>query len=178
VNIRSGPGTNYPVLVVAPPGASAEVSGKNADGSWWQVKVPTQVSASGLAWVSAGFVVTQNTGSVPVVDAPPAPPVVESTPPPPGTTTGCVLVSQPPADGTVIALGTPFDTTWVLQNTGTTRWDQNEYDISYVGAAGNVALHTGPDVYDLTTTVESGATYNFTVPMLAPFGPGQFGEMW
>jgi uncharacterized protein YraI len=178
VNVRSGPGTNYPVLVVAPPGASGEVSGKSSDGLWWQVKLSTQYSSDGFGWVSADWVITQNTGSVPVVDAPPAPPVVETTPPPSGGSTGCAVVSQTPADGTVIGLSAPFDTTWVIQNTGAQKWDQNEYDISFVGAVDNIYLHTGADRYDLTSTVDPGWTYNFTVPMLAPFGPGVFGELW
>ncbi len=177
VNVRSGPGTNYPVLVVAPAGASGEVAGKSSDGQWWQVKISTQYAPDGLGWVSAAYVVTQNTGSVPVVEAPTAPPVVEATPPA-GGTSGCTLVSQTPVDGTVIGLGAPFDTTWVLQNTGAAKWDQSEYDILFVGAEDNVYLHTGPDRYDLSTTVQPGSTYNITVPMLAPFGPGQFGEVW
>jgi len=113
-----------------------------------------------------------------VVDAPPAPPPVESTPPPSSGTAGCMLVSQSPADGTTFSIGAPFNTTWVLQNTGTTKWDQGEYDVAFVGAYNNNWLHTGPDIYDLTTSVQPGATYNVTVPMLAPFGPGQFGELW
>jgi len=75
VNVRSGPGTNYPVLVVAPPATTGEVTGKSADGGWYQVKVPTQYSSTGLGWVSASYVVPQNTSSVPVVEAPPAPAV-------------------------------------------------------------------------------------------------------
>ena len=78
----------------------------------------------------------------------------------------------------MIGIGTPFTATWVLQNTGTTKWDENEYDVVFVGAYNNVYMHTGPDGYDLAVTVQPGATYNFSVPMLAPFGPGQFGEMW
>ena len=70
VNVRIGPGTTYPVLGVAEPGASAEVTGKSADGAWWQVKIPVQSVASGLAWVSASYTVTTKTGSVPVVAAP------------------------------------------------------------------------------------------------------------
>ena len=178
VNVRSGPGTNYPVLVVAPPGAAGEVSGKSADGAWWQVKISTQYAADGLGWVSADWVYTQGTESVPVVNAPAAPPPVESTPPPPTGTTSCALVSQNPADGTTVGIGTPFDTTWVLQNTGTTKWDANEYDVVFMGAYNNVYLHTGPDRYDLATSVDPAMTYNFTVPMLAPFGPGDFGELW
>jgi uncharacterized protein YraI len=179
VNVRTGPGTNYPVLGVASPGATGEVSGKSADGGWWQVKIPTQYTSSGLAWVSADYVITENTGSVPVVEAPPAPPPVETAPPPPTTSaTGCLLVSQSPADNTSYNQGTPFSTTWVLQNTGTEKWSQGEMDTRYVGAVSNVRLHQGPDVYDLTTDVQPGNTYNFTVPMIAPFSSGTYGELW
>jgi uncharacterized protein YraI len=177
VNVRSGPGTNFPVLVVAPTGASGEVSGVSADGAWWQVIISTQYSPSGFGWVSASWVVTQNTQSVPVVESPPAPPVVETTPPPSGGT-GCGVVSQTPADATVFAAGTAFDTTWVLQNNGSDRWDSGEYDLAFVGAAANIPLHQGADRYDMTSTVEPGWTYNFSVPMIAPFDPGVYGELW
>jgi uncharacterized protein YraI len=177
INVRSGPGTNYPVLVVAPAGASGEVSGKSADGAWWQVIISTETSPTGFGWVSASYVVTQNTESVPVVEAPSAPPVVETTPPPPSGT-GCAVVSQSPADGTVFAPGTSFDTTWVLQNNGSEKWDAGEYDIAFVGAANNIWMHQGADRYDLTSTVEPGWTYNFSVPMIAPYDPGVYGELW
>ncbi len=177
VNVRSGPGENYPVLVVAPAGSSGEVSGKSSDGMWWQVKISTNYAADGLGWVSASWVYTQNTDSVPVVDAPPAPPPVEDTPPP-ASTVGCAVVQQNPVDGTAIGLSAPFETSWVLQNTGSASWDQNGVDIGFVGAVDNIYLHTGPDMYDLTSTVEPGWTYNISVPMMAPFGPGSFGEMW
>jgi len=179
VNVRTGPGTTYPVLGVASPGASAEVSGKSADGAWWQVVIPAQYSSSGYGWVSADYVVTQNTDSVPVVDAPPPPPTVETTPPPaPASGTGCVLVSQSPADGTVYPAGSGFSATWVLQNTGSTKWDQSEVDVRYVGAAANIPLHQGSDVYDLAATVQPGDTYNFSVSMIAPYDAGTYGEMW
>jgi hypothetical protein len=178
VNVRSGPGTNYAVLVVAPPGSSGEVSGQSADEQWWQVKIPTQYSPDGLGWVSADWVTTQNTGSVPVVEAPAAPPTLETTPPPTSGATGCVLVSQTPADGTVFAPGAGFTTTWVLQNSGTQKWSVGEVDIIFVGAVANTAMHQGSDRYDLSSTVEPGWTYNFSVPMIAAFDPGTYGEMW
>lgn len=177
VNVRSGPGTNYPVLGVASPGDSAEVTGKSSDGAWWQVKIPTQYAANGAGWVSASYVIAENTGSVPVVAAPPAPPTVAATPPSPSGL-GCTLISQTPADGTSINIGIPFNTTWVLKNTGSAKWDQGEVDVRYVGAEGNIQLHTGADVYDLTTTVQPGNTYNFTVSMIAPFNAGKYGEVW
>jgi len=177
VNVRSGPGTNYPVLVVAPPGVSGEVSGKSADAAWWQVKISTQYSSDGFGWVSADYVTTQGTEAVPVVEAPAPPPTVGTTPPP-ETAGGCIVAAQNPADGTVFGVSASFETSWLLQNTGSGPWNQGEYDLIYVGAVNNTKLHMGPDVYDLTSTVEPGGTYNFAVPMSAPFEMGTFGEAW
>jgi hypothetical protein len=122
-------------------------------------------------------VVTTNTDAVPVVDAPPAPPTVETTPPP-TSATGCVLVAQSPADGTTYPAGSSFSGTWMLQNTGAEEWNAGEVDVRYVGAAANIPLHQGSDIYDLATNVPSGSTYNFTVTMIAPFDTGTYGELW
>ena len=54
VNVRTGPGTNYPVLGVALAGASGEVSGKSSDGGWWQVENPTQYSRGNWPWLDVG----------------------------------------------------------------------------------------------------------------------------
>jgi uncharacterized protein YraI len=178
LNVRSGPGTNYPVLAVGPPGATGEITGKSSDSAWWQVKIPTQYSADGLGWVSASYVIAQDVDNVPVVAAPPAPPTVAATAVPPTSGLSCALVSQSPADGTQVTIGQPFNTTWVLKNTGSGAWDQNNVDIAYVGAYNNVQMHSGSDLYDLTANVDSGATYNFTVSMIAPFNAGNYGEMW
>jgi len=177
VNVRTGPGTNFPVLGVASPGAAAEVSGKSADGAWWQVVIPAQYAVAGFGWVSASYVVTSNADSVPVVDAPPAPPVVGTTPSAPVQGTGCRVVGQDPVDGTIVAPGSSFTTTWVLENSSTQAWNI-EYDLVFVGAASNVPLHQGSDLYDLSSSVEPGWTYNFSVPMIAPFDAGSYGEVW
>jgi uncharacterized protein YraI len=177
VNVRSGPGTNYLVYGVAAPGATAEVSGKSTDGLWWQVVVPTDtVAAEGVAWVSASFVYTQNTANTPVVESPPAPPAVSPDNPP--TVGNCSLLSQTPEDLTVFSPNTPFETTWVLQNTGNEAWDQNEYDIRFQGAYNNVILNTGPDVFDLPATIDSGWNLPISISMVAPGQPGTYAESW
>jgi hypothetical protein len=66
----------------------------------------------------------------------------------------------------------------VLQNTGTDRWAVGEYDVVYVGAYNNILMHQGPDLYDISSAVDPGMTYNFSVPMIAPFEPGVYGEAW
>ena len=82
INVRSGPGTNYPSYGVAPAGASAPVVGSNSDQSWWQIAVNPANIPEGVAWVSGGYVSVTNPSSVPVVSAP-APPVPIPTEAPP-----------------------------------------------------------------------------------------------
>jgi serine/threonine-protein kinase len=70
INVRSGPGTNYPSYGIAPKGMKFEVIGKSEDDGWWVVKIPVQYVESGQGWVSDDYVKTENSGSVPVVPAP------------------------------------------------------------------------------------------------------------
>ena len=177
INVRTGPGMNFTVLVVAPPGSTAEITGVSSDRAWWQVRVPTRVASNGLAWVSASFVVAQNTGNVSVVNSPPAPPTVAAVPPI-ASAGGCSIVSQSPVNNASFMVNTPFTTTWVLQNSDSQAWDRTSVDIRFVGAQNNVQLHTGPSLFDLSTAVNPGGTYNFSVSMLAPFSAGNYGEVW
>lgn len=176
VNVRTGPGTNYPSLGVAAPGATAEITGKSSDGQWWQVKVPAQYAADGLAWVSASYVYTVNSDSVKVVDAPPLPPVVD--PEKPINTGNCSLLSQTPEDNTQLKPDTSFATTWVLQNNGADAWNTKDYDIRFLGAYNNVIMHQGSDVYDLPAQIDSGWNLPVSIPMVAPSEPGTYAEGW
>jgi hypothetical protein len=69
LNVRTGPGTAYPVIVSLAGGTTVDIIGKNSDGSWWLVALPSGDSG----WVSAPFTTSSNTGAVPVVSAPPPP---------------------------------------------------------------------------------------------------------
>lgn len=91
INIRSGPGTNYPAYGVAPKGAKGEVSGVSEDGNWWVIKLPTSVVGEGQGWVSADWVTTSNTEGVPVIPPPEQQPPVEVPPPPEGVPTATAL---------------------------------------------------------------------------------------
>ncbi len=73
VNVRSGPGTDYPTYGVAPIGTIAEAIGVSADGGWWEVNLPTSLAPSGTGWISGFYVTTQNVQNVPVIPAPPLP---------------------------------------------------------------------------------------------------------
>ena len=78
VNVRTGPGTEYPVIGVAPFNTKGVISGKSADRQWWVT--PLQGIANNQGWVSADYVKTYNTDNVPVVQAPPLPPPPTATP--------------------------------------------------------------------------------------------------
>jgi uncharacterized protein YraI len=84
VNVRSGPGTSYPIYGVAQPGQSAVVVGKSPDGMWWQIQISPSYSPDGLGWVSGEYVDAYNSGGVPIVQPAPLPPVIQPPIPVPG----------------------------------------------------------------------------------------------
>lgn len=73
LNVRSGPGTQYPSYGVAPVGASAQVTGISEDGSWWVIVVPTTIAPDGQGWVNGSYVEVVDAQGVPVVPTPPLP---------------------------------------------------------------------------------------------------------
>lgn len=77
LNVRGGPGTNYPILTFAKGGSRYDIVGKTGDGTWWQVCCVGANKARG--WMSASYVTTDGDVSAIAVatDIP--------TPPPPPT---------------------------------------------------------------------------------------------
>ncbi len=72
LNIRSGPGSNFPVIGFAQDGDEGEIVGRSADNRWWAAAVPS--APDGIGWVSADFVIATNAENVPVIEV--APPVI------------------------------------------------------------------------------------------------------
>ena len=70
VNIRSGPGKDYESYGVASIGDTAEIIGKSADGSYWVIKISTDIAPDGRGWVIAAYVKAENAENVPVIEAP------------------------------------------------------------------------------------------------------------
>lgn len=147
LNVRSGPGTNFPILAVAPAGAVGEITGRSSDNAWWQVRVPTTVSADGFGWVSADFVFASNTANVPVVNPPssgvvttPAPTVIYPTQQPPSGTT---------APSGKVMIGTTTDTVNLRAGPG------NEYESYGVLPAGATGVIIGSN--------SAGTWYTFSV---------------
>ncbi len=82
VNVRSGPGTNFPIVGFANFGTTGQIVGRDAAGEWWAT--PLSSAPTGLAWVSAAFVAATHVENVPVISAPPPP--APTAPPPPAAT--------------------------------------------------------------------------------------------
>lgn len=123
LNIRSGPGTNFPVIGAARTGDQGEIVGRSADGRWWAVSIPS--APGGIGWVSSDFVLATHAESVPVIASPPTPtprptntPVPAQptpTPAPQATATPASQISFT-ANPTSIQQGQCSTLSWSVQN--------------------------------------------------------------
>lgn len=82
LNVRQGPGVEYPVLGYLPAGQWAVVTGINTDGSWLQIVFAA--APGGRGWVSRRYVMVGDLTGVPQVSVPMAvpTPMVTATPTP------------------------------------------------------------------------------------------------
>lgn len=73
VNVRTGPGVNYPQVGILIAGQTAPALGRSPGGDWLQIAYPGV--PGNVAWVYAAFVVLQSfqPGGLPVVEPPPTP---------------------------------------------------------------------------------------------------------
>lgn len=77
MNVRGGPGTNYPVVGALNAGETALITGRNAAGDWWQISLP----GGAAGWVYGPLVESSgDTGAIAVAEAPPAPPTATPAP--------------------------------------------------------------------------------------------------
>jgi uncharacterized protein YgiM (DUF1202 family) len=81
LNVRGGPGTDYPIIGRLTEGQTLVITGRNAETTWWQVVYPPGSNERG--WISGDpqFTSATNIEGVPIVQAPPRP-----TPAPPTAT--------------------------------------------------------------------------------------------
>ncbi|MEW5956133.1 MAG: SH3 domain-containing protein [Chloroflexota bacterium] len=75
INVRSGPGTAYPVVAQFEPGQAAVVTGRTADQSWWQIELGTATGAGETpGWVYGQLVtLAGDEAAIPVAEIPPTP---------------------------------------------------------------------------------------------------------
>lgn len=118
LNLRSGPGINFPVIGFARFGDEGEIVGRSADGRWWAAAVAA--APGGVAWASADFVIATGADDVPVLAVEPPVVVVPTaaptpTPPPPPTATPAPQISFS-ADRTEINQGECTTLRWSVEN--------------------------------------------------------------
>jgi hypothetical protein len=77
MNVRGGPGTNYSIVGAATAGQRFVITGRNAQGDWWEINYNGRPG-----WVYGPLVTAQNTGSVTIAANIPAPPPPTNTPVP------------------------------------------------------------------------------------------------
>lgn len=71
INVREGPGTDYPIVAELAPGQEAPVMGRNEAGTWWQIAL-AEAGTSG--WIFGELVdFTGDAGEIAVAAAPPSP---------------------------------------------------------------------------------------------------------
>ena len=73
LNVRNGPGNEYPSLGKVSIGTIMAVVGVSPDGEYYVVNVPLDIDRSGHGWVPARYVKTENVKNVPVAQQPPVP---------------------------------------------------------------------------------------------------------
>jgi len=71
LNVRTGPGNEYPSLGQVPRGTILAVVGVSPDREHYVVNIPTEIDRSGRGWVPARYVRTENVSNVPVIQPPP-----------------------------------------------------------------------------------------------------------
>ncbi len=73
LNVRGGPGTNYPVIGRLVQNQAVPIVGRNPEGTWWQIVYPEDSGGRGWISGSAEFSQASNAGNVPIAEAPVAP---------------------------------------------------------------------------------------------------------
>lgn len=187
VNVRWGPGVEY-----APPigwlarGQSARITGRNAEGSWWQIEYPPGTTQRG--WVSARpqYTTAYNAQDAPVVPAPPTPtptptpthtPTPTQTPVPTSTPTATPNPLRPvifnfTADRYVINPGESVTLRWDLMNAEVAYLRYNGSEEGIVAPGFKTVSPAATTTYMLVARNAFGtSTAEITVVVREPSGP-------
>lgn len=168
LNVREGPGTDYPIVSTLIAGDRARITGQNAAGEWWQIAADNG-GVSG--WVLGRLVTAENVANVPVVEAAPLPAVPPVTAPVTTAVTStvttttdipAVIVSTAPVTGTsAVTTSGPVTVTLTgdVENSSTLR-----------GLLRALLVSFSPNPTGITATVgllPAGLPITLTVPQTA-----------
>jgi uncharacterized protein YraI len=81
VNVRIGPGVDYPVVDQFDPGQEAIVLGRNEDNTWWEISLAEDEDVDSVGWIFAELTtLVGDDGGIPIAEAPPIPPTATPDP--------------------------------------------------------------------------------------------------
>lgn len=161
LNVRTGPGTNYPVVGAFSAGQVATIVGKSQDGNWWKVQCPAGVGNE--CWASARPQYTSSVGAegVQVAAAPLAP-----TQPPIQVTATSALAQVTATSAANSGGAAPTATTAAQTGTATATTAAASTPTptaTQPGAATATYTHTPPAVSPTATSpTQPTATYTYT----------------
>lgn len=86
----------------------------------------------------------------------------------------CQVMSQQPANDSLIASASRFEVRWYVANVGKATWDANNTDYRYADGA-RMYLQS---IYDFPATITPGVTVELAASMQAPSQPGTYTTTW
>ncbi len=162
VNVRSGPGTNYPAIGSLFVGSSLEVTGRNSDGSW----VVTNFNGR-QGWISTGVITLQGPCSaLPFVVPPPSPTPIPPTLTPTPSAPIVQFWSTVP-DGAILAPGTCVRFYWDTSNVQAVYFDGNPVvgTNTPTNGGGTERCPMTTTTYTLRVIYPDGSTHDFNIPV-------------
>lgn len=155
MNVRGGPGTNYPILGAAQAGEQYVITGKDQSGTWWQVTFNGQ-----NGWLFGELVTANNSSAVALAQNIPAPPPPTNTPipaptQPPAPTAAPAQPTQPPAPVNNYKFNVAVVGTCARQPAG--NWFEGKTYIGGQPASGyKVVFSYAPDAAPITPPMTTG----------------------
>lgn len=101
LNVRSGPGTTYPVVASVANGAALAAVGRNAAADWIRVEIQNPTSTARSGWVSAPYLALQGSAPDLPVETAVQPSTLNLQPLPPATALSGKLVFQESSGGKI-----------------------------------------------------------------------------
>lgn len=166
LNVRAGPGTNYPVIGRMAENEMAEIIGRVEAVGWWQIVFLSASSKRG--WVAANeqFTTATQADNVPVVEAPPLPDNAQPIAP---TNPDLPTINSFTAERNAIVAGESVVLSWDLENATAAFLRYNEVEEGVVSPGNKSVSPTADTVYTLVARNEAGeSTAQVTISVSGP----------
>jgi hypothetical protein len=159
LNVRAGPGTNYPVIGRLAKDQSAEIVGRDGFADWWQIVFASENSEVG--WVVAGgeFSKASNADAVPTAEIPPLPATAPTTPPSVSTPDSLKpTIYSFTANRYTIAAGEEVVLNWDLANARAAYLHYNGLEEGVIAPGSKTVTPDKDTVYTLVARNDAGET--------------------